>query len=483
VSQTIEPNIVLISIDSLRSDHLGCYGYDKPTSPTIDWLAGQGILFEHSLAHSPWTLPSHVSLLSSLYPSAHGVESINQKPSENVTLVQEILKRNGYRTAAFTGGGFVGSSYGFDRGFELFVDQRRGTDRWVSQTLDWVRKVKKEKWFVFMHTFAVHYPYKPNPRILKLFTDWTPPDSTTVEEIAAQITDINDISDDEMRTLMLHRFIHGTKIFRKHFGSFFDSSGKRSVLFEMLHRWSTLPKSEEDVSHIVTCYDSTIREVDEAIKKLVEGLEKLKLLSRTIIIITSDHGEEFLERRWIGHGTSLFSEQIHIPLVYYFGKDLHHFPEQMLPGTNRNLSRQIDFLPSILGLLNIDPPPGIQGINLFDEEQSSRSLTSMASLIKPETDFLAIQSDSQKILFDAQKDSFYLYQLTQDRRERHPLIMEGKINRADSTHEDLKTYQPLLRTFKNLHRENENIVNTHSPETLVMSSKLKKQLKALGYIN
>ena len=119
-SASLRPNILLVSIDSLRADHLGSYGYRRNTSPNIDALAAEGVRFSTAIAPAPWTLPSHLTMLTGRHPAAHGVISEHQKLAEGIPTLAEVLHREGYATAAFVAGPYVSGHFGFDRGFDLY---------------------------------------------------------------------------------------------------------------------------------------------------------------------------------------------------------------------------------------------------------------------------------------------------------------------------------------------------------------------------
>src|SRR3989442_10991059 len=164
------PNLLLVSIDTLRADHLGAYGYALPTSPTIDArLAGEGVTFSDVYSQSPKTTPSHMTLFTSLYPSVHGVELWeNGKPAHvlnpAVHTLAEVLKNAGYSTAAFTGGAQIDPVRGFDHGFDLYTvsGQQRRARRWLGRH-------RWQRFFVFYHTYDVHYPYLPPDEYIRLF--------------------------------------------------------------------------------------------------------------------------------------------------------------------------------------------------------------------------------------------------------------------------------------------------------------------------
>ena len=142
---TGDVNVIFISIDTLRADHLGCYGYGRDTSPTLDRFAEKAILCRNAFSHSPKTAPSHMSMFTSLYPTVHGVHMYNRQDKERLGPVPfrlddkikplaEVMRENGYACVAFTGGGNVGPEYGFDRGFEIYQTVR---GHWQNG-IDWI---------------------------------------------------------------------------------------------------------------------------------------------------------------------------------------------------------------------------------------------------------------------------------------------------------------------------------------------------------
>ena len=163
-STTQTPNrIILISLDTLRADHLGVYGYHLNTSPNIDALAKESIVFENAVVQSPWTLPSHMSIMTSLYPSFHGLvdkDSLTPLDDGHLTLA-ELLKKGGYKTVAFTDGGFVRGAFGFNRGFDIYDDQGGGIKKILPKVKKYLDTSKSEPFFLFIHCYDIHSPYSP----------------------------------------------------------------------------------------------------------------------------------------------------------------------------------------------------------------------------------------------------------------------------------------------------------------------------------
>jgi len=169
------PDIVLVSIDSLRADHLSSYGYDRKTTPHLDDLAGDGVRFTHARAASPWTLPSHLTMFTGKWPTDHQVVEDDLALSPDVPVITEALQKAGYTTAAFVSTVYVSGAYGFARGFDQYEDYGIGehenlahavrVDRIVRDAKAWVKEHGQGKpVFLFVHIYDVHYPYTcPSP--------------------------------------------------------------------------------------------------------------------------------------------------------------------------------------------------------------------------------------------------------------------------------------------------------------------------------
>ncbi len=173
---SVDYNVLLISIDTLRADHLGVYGFPKNTSPNIDEFAKDSVLFETAIAQAPSTLPSHASIFTGMIPVNHGAFAALQSPiSRDLTTMPEVMQAAGFRTISFNGGGLMRAQYGFGRGFEDYVAQRDNDflNVKVDQAIEWLDKNGDDKFFMFLHTYEVHDPYQPRPGYLEMFeTDY-----------------------------------------------------------------------------------------------------------------------------------------------------------------------------------------------------------------------------------------------------------------------------------------------------------------------
>ena len=302
-------NVILISVDTLRADHLGCYGYKRETSPNIDSLAGDCVLFSNVYASSPWTLPSHVSMLTSLHGINHQVYQDDERMDPAITTLADLLRKRHFFCTAFTGGGFLSSVYGFSKGFDMYQESGGGVHRQDEAeylnglVTEWLDTHSKDKnFFLFIHTYQPHDPYAcPEPFKGMFLSD------------DAKWGHIN---------LMGHL-------------------GGRPNLFK--------PLRERERQNIIDLYDGEVRYTDEAlVGPLMRKLKQMDLYDRTMIVFTSDHGEEFYDHKSWGHGHQLYDESLKVPLLI-------KFPESEFGGTKiPNIVSLVDVMPTILEELRID---------------------------------------------------------------------------------------------------------------------------------
>lgn len=276
-------NVIMISYDTLRADHLGCYGYKRDTSPNLDQFAKNAALFKNAFSTSSWTIPSHASIFTSLLPSAHGAtidssdEPHRKMPLADIHLtLAEILRGAGYTTAAFTGGGFVSSSLGFHQGFDAYCGEDT-IEKIFNRATSWLERYRSRKFFLFLHTYEIHTPYNRHiftrdlnrGRFSKDGFNYKPPNCKDTPEHTAFL--------DSLRTA-----------------------------------------TAEEKAYIMALYDGGIYYADRFMGTLLRQLERLKLRNNTLIVFLSDHGEEFWDRypEMSGmHGHSPYDELLHVPLM------------------------------------------------------------------------------------------------------------------------------------------------------------------------
>lgn len=267
------PDIILLSIDTLRADHLGAWGYGRPTSPTFDRLAAEGTRYADTWSPSPWTLPSHTTMLSGLLPPTHGAIEDDLRIGDDIPMVQEAFQAQGYATGGVVATLFVSRRFGFERGFDWFHDfdvhdtatnnlATVDAEHVFTWATDWAQDLPAGKpAFLFLHVYDAHYAYNAPAPYDERF------------DRAAQLGD---------------------------------------ALYKDYQYYKRQPLPHEQLEHQVAQYDEEIAYVDDAFRRFLEGWRSTR---PAIVVITSDHGEEFGERGSWGHAHTLFPEQLHVPLI------------------------------------------------------------------------------------------------------------------------------------------------------------------------
>ncbi len=310
------PSVILVSIDTLRPDRLGCYGGEWPTSPNLDLFREDSALFANAISQAPSTLPSHATMLTSLLPEHHGAFFSRRSPLPgDLPTLAAVLAAAGYRTAAFTGGGQIAPEFGLDRGFEVYGVNEGGpgfSDA-VRSGLEWLGRDPDHPAFLFLHTYQVHHPYIPDANLLQIFDDGY--EGPLPDEISKELL---------------------------------NSINRGEVVLD-----------ERDLDHIKAAYDAEIRSVDEAFGELLRGLEALGVAGNTLVVFTSDHGEEFGEHGVVGwHSHTLYDELLRVPLLI-------RFPDGLAAGLTVDAQvRLLDLAPTITSVAGIEAPPSFEGVDL-----------------------------------------------------------------------------------------------------------------------
>lgn len=429
-------NVVLISIDTLRADHLATYGYDRVTSPEIDRFAEDALVFDRAYSQAPTTLPSHMSIFTSLYPSHHGVFGNTAKLPDTTVTMADVFHDAGYKTAAFTGGGYVRDKFGyhtFDH-FQVkeYFDIYEAEFRQVDAMLQWLdNRAPEAPFFLFWHTYKVHSPYSPEPEF-DLFS-------------AADYDGIVN-SDPEERTPVCAGIEKPRQC---------NWKGKPyyDILVEQM--------GPEDIQHVVDKYDGEIIAVDEMFTRLMAKLEAEGVTDDTVIIFLSDHGENFAERektRFIGHGV-LYEEVLHVPLMI------------KIPGgaTGRipQIVELVDVMPTVLGIVGLDVPDGLDGQNLFRKARQAMGRYPARSEFPPRgLESVRVPGFSMIRTTLETGVTTELYDLEQDPRQRE--------NLADGRHAMLEALTKLLVSETGGRRL--------EGEEIVLDEELVKDLQSLGYL-
>lgn len=469
-------NIVLLVIDALRADHLSCYGYPRMTSPNIDSIASEGVIFTNAFSNSCWTQPSITTILSSLYLSSHNVYKLTSGLSDKVKLLPEELKKKGFSTAIISSNTFISPLYGFDQGVDFFYTIQPSVIKHLSLGIiinDFSKKLKIKNPLYFL-IYLEHLILKgrfPDPtaeRLNNVLFDWI--DSINGKSFFAYLH-YNDVHDpylppapyDEMFLSLSHSEIH--------------SSLKQALkITPPAFAVGRMPDSlslEEKLNYLISQYDGGIGYMDSCIGELIEELRKRKILDQTLIIITADHGEEFFEHGGWGHSwIKLYDKNIHIPLIM-------RYPKKIPPGTIiTELVQHVDLMPTMLDMSEIDlnSYKQMQGyslkqlINQGDERFNNRFVISESILNRKENFIKAIRNHKNKlILSDIRgKSELLLFDLALDPEE--------KVNIADR--EPRKKAYLLQQLIKFIN----NLPQYGYAEQLTIDDETRERLKALGYI-
>ncbi len=316
-------NVVLIVIDTLRADHLGCYGHERDTTPNIDGLASEGLLFTNAISAAPWTTPSVASLLTAQYPAVLGIRGSPTRMHRGFPLLSEILRGHGYATHGVVSGPLLSASLGFGEGFDAYDESSATGHEDISspsvtaEAIAFLRANPPEKpFFLFLHYFDPHYNYILHPQY-----DYYP------------------AYDGKLRS--------GQPI---------------QELWQQRHSMS-----EDDIRYLLALYDSEIMFTDEYIGRVLDELKHLGVYDNTIIVLTADHGEEFMERGWIGHTITLYQELIHVPLIIKLSKGTAKIVESSVG--------LIDIMPTVLSYLGLEVADGLDGRSL--DLSAPEQITSM----------------------------------------------------------------------------------------------------------
>jgi len=314
------PDIVLIVLDAARADHVGAYGYSRQTSPNIDRFAANSLLFENVHATAPYTLSSMATMLTGLSFAQHGVTGREHKISESVTTLAEYLQDAGYRTACLSANPNNSARLGLEQGCDVFEEfwldvvppESLDPYRVSRSALEALRDTAESPLFLMLHYVPPHEPYAPRPEF--------------------------DIFGDE------------------------DYDGGYDGSWETIRSIDdgTLEPTPADLEEIVSLYDGNLRTGDDAVGLVLDALQRRERWDRTVVLVTSDHGEAFGEHGRMGHNTTVYDEMLHVPFILRVPDDLR------LPAVDRaSVASLADVTPTLLGLAGVEPRGRLYGENLL----------------------------------------------------------------------------------------------------------------------
>ena len=375
-----KPNIILITLDTTRADRLGCYGYRRQTSPNIDKLAEESVLYTRAIAPSSWTLPSHASLFTGKFTSSHGARYDPEGPllltdaisgpeswdayrarglAQNEVTLAEVLKETGYTTAAVVGGPWMKRIFGLNKGFDYYNDSQIGTvnGRLASQVttsaLNWLERRREKKFFLFLNYFDPHGPYSP----------------------------------------------------------------PEGFALRFLPKGTNFTGREPTLEEINALYDAEILYMDHYIGRFLQKLKVENLYNDTLIIVTSDHGELFGEHGKFGHGHYLYQEELHVPLFI-------KYPAGEVSPKRTDLRAQLtDILPMIYERVGITIPGNIQGTSPSQIKHPIIAETYPLPLISKDGSWQSIFEGDFKFIWNS-KNQHMLFNLKDDPEENVNIIVQ-----------------------------------------------------------
>jgi arylsulfatase A-like enzyme len=392
------PNLLLVSIDSLRADHVGCYGYPRPTTPTLDALAEGGVRFETATSTTSWTLPSHAALFTGLPDSSHGLVDNGLRLDDGHLTLAETLREAGYETAGFYGGPYLHPTFGLAQGFDHYescisgfgddtteeavrAEARAGeaashSDVTGPRTVAAVEAFLERRaaddprpLFLFVHFWDVHYDYIAPPEYVARFDP----------DYRGTLDGVDVMNNPRIRPGMPAR----------------------------------------DLAHLVALYDAEIRFTDDLLARLIAAFQGAAGDDGTVVAVTSDHGEEFLEHGSRGHAQTLYDEVLKIPLVV-------HAPGRVPEGVVVETPvRIVDIMPTLLGIAGIEKPASATGRDLSGlwRDGAGEVPPALAELHLDAHELFALRTRDAKVLDSPGGGAWF--DLADDPHERRALPPSG----------------------------------------------------------
>lgn len=435
IGQAKAKNAILVMIDTLRADHVPPYGPTRVQAPVLGLIAERGTLFERFSAVEDWTKPSCATMLTGLYPNTHKAQTDDVRLPASVRMVSEELKAAGWTTAAFIANGYVSDKFGFNRGWDQytnFIRESKPTraENVFGRALEWIEQHKDRPFYAYIHTIDPHVPYAPPEEFLKLYDD-KPYDGPIVpSKTHLQVEEIK----------------------------------KR-----------TMQVTDRDKERLVALYDGEISYHDGHLGSFLKRLDELGLLEETLVVVTSDHGEEFWDHDSVGHGHSIFQELVHVPFLLMW--------KGVIP-TGRRVADNHDhtvIVPTIFEALGLPPPDYCEGRSVLPRALGREEIGPHAGFSTHQGDRMAVWSGRHKFqLSGAVRGA--LFDLEQDPHCR--------TDRDDERPITVRYMRALLGSFMgapdkrfwrhpDLRRAN---VGEVAAERAQSDPELDRQLEALGYL-
>ena len=414
-------HLILVSLDTVGAKHLGAYGHGRPTSPNLDAFAAEGVLFENAIAPAPWTLPSHASLLTGLYPGRHGAVTAESSMPADVPTLAGLLSAHGFASAAFVNAIFMAESFGFSQGFDTYEllpeDQsaRGAASKISNRALAWLEEQRERRIFLFVHYFDAHSDYRSLPRFERML--------------------------DARRNRV---------------------DGTTEQLLEVIR--GELELRPDDIEALEHLYDAGIRQLDHDLGRFFAELAARGWLEDSLVVVTSDHGEEFMEHGRVLHTRSHYDELLRVPLLF-------HAPT--LPRGVRIAApvSLVDVAPTVSGLLGVPFPAGSDGRDLRplwespESPRSDRLIFTEGGPSHKHDSYRSARDRRHKLWIDLKTGQRELYDWREDPGEKRDILSE----------------RPEVAERLGAAIEARSARQRGTPASLELSPETEERLRRLGY--
>jgi len=476
-------NLVIVVLDTVRADHLSCYGYGRPTSPYLERFAEQAFLFENAQSVSPWTAPALISLMTSLHPDAHGVLDFPfpKRLNDGVTTLAEILQGRGYATAAFTEGGYAKPRFGLGQGFDLYPDATdddnafstaftRTLEGNVERTLAWLDQRRGDPFFLFFHTYEPHSPYRPpaaDARSMRPDYDEEADHARLISAIEAWNAD--QTIDEESGELIARHWFH---CMRGEMPAVQHGPALQQWLRDRGLFWQQQAADPDWLSWLSAFYDGEIAYTDRQIQRLFAALQALELDDDTVVVVVSDHGEGLGDHGRLAHGKVLFEELLRVALIVRapgVGFEPRRIPD---------LVSTVDVAPTLLDLMGIAAPDArFQGTSLVPlmrgEARDRPAFSHALGVASEEQRMHSVRFGHWRLTHDELAGRRHLFDLSHD---------PGELQDVSSQHPDrVAEGSALLERRRALDRELSSELTAGS-DGLEIDQALLRGLQGLGYV-
>ena len=351
-------------MDTVRADHVSGYGGVDAT-PRLAEIAAEGTRFERFYAASSYTIPSHMSIFTGLDAAEHGVDRLDSRLPPEVLTLAERLRSAGYTTQAFRGGGFMAARFGFDRGFGSYAEVPRFwlVREGLPAVLDWMRAQEERPYFLFLHTYAAHFPYGGYERYRTEHPERGFPAREELQRLSRG--DADDTGREGDLPASLQQLCSIVNQFAEHPPELLECGSR-----QLPASFTATPNFELDRAEMLRSYQERIELMDRAIGALRDDLAARGQWDDTLFLVTSDHGEAFFEHAGMSkHGYVPFDEVLRVPLVVSYPRFLREGGVRVV----RDLAWHLDLLPTVLGFVGLPVPPDLRGRDLRAAMRGTRS--------------------------------------------------------------------------------------------------------------